>query len=253
MNISCIIPAYNHLDDVLRCAYSLGGHMAGDCELIVQDDCSPDVDFTGLIPFANVERNAVNRGFAGNCNAGATRAKGDIFFFVNQDVVAVPEWSQGWDNALRVAFADPQVGIVGARLLFPDGSIQSAGGLIDGGYAPIHRCLAYSNPRYCEVNEPQQVSWVTGAALAIRRELFTQVGGFDTGYVGGYFEDVDICLKVRELGYKVWYEPRCTLIHKVGSTGGNPNFGRNALRFKAIWVDSGKVKPDTAAIGARYW
>lgn len=255
MNISVIIPAYNHLDDVIRCVYSLGGHMAaGDNnELIIQDDASPLVDFTGLIPFASLERNAVNLGFAGNSNAGAARAKGDIFCFINQDIVATPEWSQGWDNALRAAFADPQVGIVGARLLFPDGSIQSAGGVLDAGCAPVHRCLGYSNPNHAEVATPMAVTWVTGAALAIRRELFTQVGGFDVGYVGGYFEDVDLCLKVGELGYKVQYEPRCTLIHRVGSTGGNVHFGRNALRFKSIWIDSGRVEPDATFVAARYW
>lgn len=257
LTLSVVIPMYRGALETLRALNTLQGTASVAHEYIVQEDAAEyPVDIRLCFhPFqASVDVNPHNLGFAGNCNAGAARASGDILLFVNQDVIAVKPNSEGWDLVITKPFAfDETVGIVGARLLFPDSSIQSAGGLYDAKCQPFHRCLGYTDPNYYEVATPGEVSWVTGAALAIRRDLFEQVGGFDTGYVGGYFEDVSICESVKALGYKVWYEPSCTFIHEVGSTGGNPNFSANALRFKQQWVDTGKVKPDEHVIRANYW
>lgn len=254
--ISIIIPAYNRLTDVLQALSSLQTLAAMPHEYIVQDDASPDVPFPAFIPptAATTYRNVINFGFAGNCNAGAANAHGDILFFVNQDVAAARDWSEAWDAGILSAFIDPKVGIAGARLLFPiNAGIQSAGGLFDGRGQPYHRCLGWSNPHHPEVSEPRPVSWVTGAALAIRREVFEQLGGFDTAYGRGYFEDVDLCVKAREAGWVVQYEPRCTLFHGVGASGGNPAFAQNAALFKSRWVDTGIVKPDTTIVHERFW
>lgn len=255
MNISVIIPAYNNLPGVLTALNSLQAMQAQPCEYIVQDDASPEIFFPAVIPpqSASAARNAVNLGFGGNCNAGASRAHGDILLFINQDVYAVHGWSEAWDAAIRSAFADANVGIVGARLLFPDARVQSAGGLFDIRLQPYHRYLGWSNPHVPEVATAGYVSWVTGAALAVRRELFEQVGGFDPVYAGGYWEDVDICLKVRDMGYSIWYEPGATFIHTVGSTGGNPHFAQNAMTFKQRWVDTQKIKADIYAQQESFW
>lgn len=255
MKLSVVIPAYNNLIEVLTCLNSLRALQVGDVEYVVQDDASPSVHLPMLIPeeIASVQRNDNNVGFGVNANTGAARASGDVVLFCNQDVFGWAGWSNGWDTALLNAFSDPGVGIVGARLLFPDLRIQSAGGLFDGHKQPFHRCLGYSNPHHPDVSQPREVSWVTGAALAVRRELFYKLGGFDAAYVSGYFEDVDLCLKVRQAGYKIWYEPRCTLFHKVGTSGGNPNFLRNAMTFKQRWVDTGKVKQDSYVVSERFW
>lgn len=262
-SLSVIIPSYNHLPEVLTCLNSLQMFASRQVqiEFIVSDDCSPDCNLPMLVPslIAKVIRNERNLGFAGNCNAGAAVAQGDVIFFCNQDVFAVGEdrngdpYSPNWDMALVNAFDNPEVGLVGAKLLFPDGNVQNAGGFFDGHSQPYHRGLGYSNHRYHEVNTPGEVSWTTGAALAIRRDVFQQVGGFDTCYSGGYFEDVDLCLKVRGAGYQVWYEPACQLVHSVGSTAGNPHFMQNAKRFYDTWVATGKVKPDIAAVKERFW
>lgn len=263
ISLSVIIPAYERLNDVLMCLNSLQRYASRNIqiEFIVCDDNSPSVNMQQLIPpySARVLRNPMNLGFAGNCNTGAKAAQGDVLFFVNQDVFGAETdidgiaFSQDWDIALVNAFDNPQVGIVGAKLLFPDGKVQNAGGLFDGHMQPYHIGLGYSNHRYHEVNTPREVSWTTGAALAIRRELFNDVGGFDTRYVGGYFEDVDLCLKVRERGLVVWYEPTCQLVHGVGSTGGNPHFMANARRFYETWVATGRITADTQALKERFW
>lgn len=257
MNISVVIPAYRNLQDVLTCLNSLQA-TASDfraIQWIIQDDASPEIDFRLLIPpyVASVERNEVNKGFGGNCNAGAARAAGDIIVFCNQDIVADGNLSRGWDTVISAAFEDASVGIVGARLLFPDGKVQSAGGIFDAGCAPVHRCLGYSDLTNWEVNTPETVAWATGAFLAIRRELFQAVGRFDERYGQGYFEDVALCLKVRELGYKTWYEPRVSFVHKVGSTGGSPHFYQNAQLFRKEWVITNKIKPDLPVATVRYW
>ena len=257
MNLSVVIPAYRNLQDVLTAINSLQA-TASDyraIQWVIQDDCSPDLDFRFLIPpyVASVERNEVNKGFAGNCNAGAARAVGDVIAFVNQDIVADGNLSRGWDTTLLAAFEDASVGIVAPRLVFPDGKVQSAGGLYDNHLQPFHRCLGYSDLTNWEVNTPEYVSWVTGAFLAIRRDVFQQVGGFDEAYVGGYFEDVDLCLRVRELGLKVWYEPRTSLIHKVGTSGGSPNFMKNATLFRDRWVVPRKIQADVNATLERWW
>jgi GT2 family glycosyltransferase len=93
---------------------------------------------------------------------------------------------------------------------------------------------------------PCEIGWTTGAALAVRRSLWSQLEGFDPAYGRGYYEDVDFCLRARRLGFKVWFEPDCTLVHTVGSTGGSRELLDNALRFQARW--GRETKLDRAAL-----
>jgi GT2 family glycosyltransferase len=265
MRLSIVIPAYNHLDKVLRCVNSLSETFVGVrafptpsfdlLQFVIQDDASPDYDYRPLIRHQNTitNRNEVNLGFNGNVNAAVSFTDCDIVAIINQDVFAVPQLSDGWDLTLINAFDDPQVGIVGPKLLFPNGTIQSAGGSIDAKGQPYHRCLGYSDITYHEVNTPQDVDWVTGAFLVIRRTLWDALGGFDAIYAPSYFEDADLCLRAREAGFRVWYEPRATFIHEVGSTGGSPHFGRSAMAFKSRWVDTGRLRPTEAVIKERFW
>lgn len=198
----------------------------------------------------NPKRNPANLGFSGNCNAGAARAHGDILLFLNQDTIARP----GWFEPIVGAFDNPAVGVVGPKLVTPsaDGdTIQSCGGLYDAGKGPYHRYLGFAADDW-RVNVPGFVSWTTGAALAIRRELFRDVGGFDTGYQRGYFEDVDLCENAKFHGFRIWYEPRAVFEHTVGSTGGIPAhiFKANSMRFHAKW--DGLIRPDTGVRMVNY-
>lgn len=264
ISICVIIPAYNHASDVLTAINSLRGTRA-DAEhtaIHVQDDASPEVFFPGVIApeTATVWRNVENQGFGANCNLGARwvanmyKPLPDVYLFLNQDVYGVEAFSMGWDNALRRAFEQhPDAGIVGARLLFPDGAIQNMGGDFDQAAQPAHRMLGFANPHAAITLEAGWVDWTTGAALAIRRTLFEELGGFNEQYARGYFEDVDLCLRASEHGFGTWIEPGATFIHKVGSTGGSPYFKANALRFKREWVDTGKVQPGRRLPTTRFW
>lgn len=234
----------------LRSLVATGAEMgqAGRLEVIVQDDASGDFDALKLIhPPVAAARNDSNLGFAANCNAGARRAQGDLLLFLNQDTVARP----GWFEPLVGMFANPAVGIVGPKLVFPaeDGreeSIQSCGGLYDGGKGPFHRFLGWAADDW-RVNLTERVSWVTGAALCIWRDLFWRVGGFDTRYERGYFEDVALCEAVKQQGAEVWYCAEAVFEHKVGSTGGIPAhiFRANSDRFHREWDH--RITADTPA------
>lgn len=259
MKLAVVIPAYEKVADVLTCVNSLRYYADGDVDIHVQDDASPSVDFRAVVPpcAASVERNEVNGGFAVNANAGIRAAirryAPDVVVLTNQDISAVEGWSQGWNTALLNAFAGEQVGIVAPRLLFPDGAVQSAGGTWDALAQPVHRCFGWSNPNAEDCATAQDVPWATGAVLAIQVSLFDHLHGFDERYVRGYWEDVDLCMRAVDVGARIRYEPACTLVHRVGSTGGSAHFLQNALRFKQQWVDSGKVKPGTLRPVRRYW
>lgn len=248
--LSVIIPAYRNLPEVMRCLRSLRLTAKTPVHFHVQDDATPEVNghpelnMDQIIPpeMATVARNETNLTFPGNANAGARHAQGDILMITNQDIYAKAGVSDGWDAFVLDAFRDPTVGIVGPRLLFPDGRVQSAGGYFDARYQPTHRCLGWLNPAHPKCNTPGMVEWTTGAAFAVRRWLWESLGGFDEVYHGGYFEDVDFCVKTLEQGMNIWYEPRATLFHQVGTSGGNPHFIQNMRAFHERWVVSGKIE-----------
>jgi GT2 family glycosyltransferase len=258
MKLATVIPAYNHLPDIMHALNSLRALAHTNPAFHVQDDCSPEVNLPLCVPreIASTSRNERNLGFAANANLGAWEAiaqyQPDVILFCNQDIYGVSEWSAGWDAALLSAFSDPSVGIVGSRLLFPNGSIQNAGGEYDQLAQPVHRCLGWTNPRHPECNMRQTVDWTTGAALAIRTSLFVKLNGFDEGY-RMYFEDTSLCIRAKEAGYKVVFEPACTLIHGVGSTGGSPHFMDSARRFKQEFVDTRRVQPGRLMPTFRWW
>lgn len=251
MRLSVIIPAYNHLADVLKCRMALlNTTNRALTEVLIQDDASPEYNGPDLFG-PTCERNAENLGFAGNCNAGAMRALGDVIMFVNQDVWPI---NAGWDKRLLDFFElTTQAGIAGPTLLFPDGRVQSVGGKFDIAGQPYHDALGYANPDWEPIATPREVAWITGAAMAVRRETWQQLGGFDTAYERGYFEDVDLCLRAHDAGWRVWHRPNVRMYHATGSTGGNPHFWKNAMTFKQRWVDSGRVVPDVPYRMMGWW
>lgn len=153
-----------------------------------------------------------------------------------------PDWI---DAMVRMFDEHENAGLVGPRLIFPTGAVQSVGGIFDGKGEPWHRWLGWADARDARVSKSQPVSWITGAAFMMRREDFLKLGGLDAEtYPGGYWEDTDVCMKVRHvLGKEVWYCADATLVHEVGSTGGNPQFMDNARRFHERWDPL--IEPET--------
>ena len=216
---SIVIPVYNQFEHTLACLRALAEHPPqADIEIIVVDDGSSDQTRQCLaeVEGLHYHRRAQNGGFIAACNDGAGLARGDYLVMLNNDTVPQP----GWLDALLHTFATcPQAGLVGAQLLYPDGLLQEAGGVVfaDGSAWNYGRFNEPGNPRYSYLRD---ADYCSGAAIAIPRELFESLGRFDTRYSPAYYEDTDLAFAVREAGRRVVYQPFACVVHKEGTTSG---------------------------------
>ena len=148
--------------------------------------------------------------FAAMNNLGAAAADGDVLLFLNDDVVP---GRPGWIDHLLAHLQRPEIGIVGAKLVYRSGAIQHAGivvGMADGAGHPGRR--TFQNDLWRWLNYTRDVSAVTGACMGIRRAVFAELGGFDSNFAFNY-NDVDLCLRARQAGYRVICEPHAVLKH----------------------------------------
>ena len=161
-------------------------------------------------------RRAGNGGFIAACNDGAALARGDFLVFLNNDTVPQPGWL---DALLRTFDEHPDAGLVGAQLLYPDGRLQEAGGVVfaDGSGWNYGRFESAADPRFAYLRD---ADYASGAAIAIPRALFAQLGGFDTRYAPAYYEDTDLAFAVRAAGKRVLYQPAARVVHDEGATAG---------------------------------
>jgi GT2 family glycosyltransferase len=231
VDYSIIIPVFNKAELTRNCLRTLRDTLtgAGDGEVIVIDNASSDEtpEMLKEFPWTTVIRNERNLGFAGANNQGARIAQGRYLALLNNDTQGFP----GWLAAMLNVFREPGVGVVGARLLFPNDTIQHAGVIVAGNlfgrgsFSPFHCSygLPANDPRVIERRDYQIV---TGACLVTPRELYLELGGLDEIYWNGY-EDVDYCLKARARGLRVVYEPAATLYHFESQSG--------AQRFRKVW------------------
>lgn len=241
---SIVIPVHDHFAHTLGCLRSIARH-AGACafEVIVVDDASGDETPQRLAQISGIRtlRNAQNLGFIGTCNAGAAIARGEFLVFLNNDTAVTP----GWLEALLGTFdARADCGIAGAKLVYPDGRLQEAGGIVfaDGSGWNYGR---FDDPAAPAYNYLREADYCSGAAIAIRRELFARLGGFDARYAPAYYEDTDLAFRVREAGLKVWYQPAATVVHFEGvSSGTDTGSGIkryqvvNQQKFRERWTDA---------------
>ncbi len=153
-------------------------------------------------------------------NAAAAQASGDVLLLLNNDISVV---RPGWLRSMAGHVMRPDVGIVGARLLFPDGRLQHGGVLLGPQGAAVHAYTGANgdDPGYLgQVAVLRDLSAVTGACLAIRRAVWRQVGGLEQEQLRVAWSDIDLCLRVREAGYRVLWDPEATLVHHEMATRG---------------------------------
>ena len=226
IKISIIIPTYNKLEFTKKCLAAINKNSGKiNYEVIIVDNGSTDGTqeyikrLTHSFKHLTLIENKENLGFAKANNIGGNLAAGQILVFLNNDTEALNGWLE---QGIKRLESDTNIGIVGAKLLYADKTIQHCGIAFTNSHIkdipiwPIHhlRGLSEDHP---DVNIAKELFAVTGACLFIHKELFFQLEGFDEEY-GMYFEDIDLCFKVSQAGKKIFYEPKCTLFHYEGQS-----------------------------------
>lgn len=214
--VSVLIPVHNHWPITLNALRSLVVMANGTpFEVILADDASTDAttQFGQQLPWLRIWRSDHNQGFLDTCNGAAVLARGDILLLLNNDVLVADHCL---DQIVATFESHPDAGVVGAASWGPDGRPLEVGGIVwaDGqvwnhgrGFPPEH-WFALEYERQCD--------YVSGCALAIHRELWQQLEGFDPRYRPAYCEDTDLCLRVRQSGLSVWVQPAARILHLEG-------------------------------------
>ncbi len=217
--VSIIIPVYNQFEYTHQCLKSIqSAHTSCLFEVIVVDDESSDQTAEMLSQFSGITslRNETNQGFIKTCNHGAEHARGDYLFFLNNDTAVADDFL---DSLLSEFERDTTVGLAGSKLVYPDGRLQEAGGIIFND-ATGWNYGKFEDPDHPRYNFVREVDYISGAAIMVPRILFEQIGGFDTRFVPAYYEDVDLAFEIRSRGFRVLYQPLSVVTHFEGITSG---------------------------------
>jgi GT2 family glycosyltransferase len=237
-SVSIIIPSYRQLGHTQTCIRALGETLPASFigEIVIVDDASDRDTVAGLQELAASDsrvtllRNEVNAGFLASVNRAAGEATGEFVVLLNNDTIPLP----GWLPPLLAPFRDREdVGAVGGRLIYPDGRLQEAGGLVfrDGSAAKFG--CGDPEPDFPLFTVPREVDYCSGCLLAFRREFFVESGAFDPEYGFGFYEDTDFCFRVRSLGKVVFYEPESVIVHVEGASAGT-DLTQGAKQFQAL-------------------
>lgn len=237
--VSIVIPCYNQIKYTYKCLYSIMNNTDANeipYEVILADDVSTDTtkNIKKYVENIVVSRNEENLGFLKNCNKAASLAKGQYIYFLNNDTEVRPNYLKSLVDLIESDFT---IGMVGSKLVFANGQLQEAGGIIwsDGTGANYGRGDATWKPEY---NYVKEVDYISGAAIMIRKSLWDDIGGFDERYTPAYCEDSDLAFEVRKRGMKVVYNPKSEIIHYEGISNGTDVDDKNSI--KAYQVENNK-------------
>ncbi|MDT4968999.1 MAG: hypothetical protein QOJ64_3736 [Acidobacteriota bacterium] len=241
--VSIVIPVFNETELTLGCLKSVQKNTVGLAYevIVVDDDSSADTarslqQVRGL----RVVTNKTNLGFLLSCNKAAVAARGEYLLFLNNDTEVTADWLAA---LLRVFGRRMDAGLVGAKLVYPNGRLQEAGSITwkDASAANFGHGNDAENPSY---NYLREVDYCSGACVLIPKSLFERLGGFDPLFTPAYYEDVDLAFKAREVGLKTYYQPAAVVIHHRGlsygpyaESGGKTLQSINQARFQAKWTD----------------
>ncbi len=217
--VSLVIPLFAAADLTRRCLETIRDNtMAIGYEVILVDDTA-DAETKRLLEQVHGARvlvNERNEGYLRSMNRGAALARGEWLVLCNNDIEVQPGWLEAM---LECAESDESVGVVAPKFVSPDGWLSEAGGIIwrDGTGANFGRG---DEPGRFQYEYRREVDYGSAAALMVRGELWTEVGGFDERYLPMYYEDADLCFEAHERGWRVLYEPRAVVMHVEGGTAG---------------------------------
>lgn len=210
--VSIIIPVFNNWNYTYTCLHSIHVNTQSVAyEIILIDDCSTDEtkNVDQYVKNIRIIRNNENKGFLLNCNNAALNARGKYLVMLNNDTIVQPEWLHALVETMEKY---PDIGLTGAKIIFANGSLQEAGGIIfkDGHAINYGRG---DNPDLPQYNYFKNVDYCTGACICVRKEIWNRTGGFDEQYSPAYYEDTDLAFSIRKLGYRTVYQPRSLIVH----------------------------------------
>lgn len=232
-DVSIIIPVYNEFPYTYRCLQSIL-EQSGDVisyEIIIADDASTDdtMHLAKKVKNVRIIRNSHNLRFLKNCNRAASSARGKYLLFLNNDTQVQKNWLE---PLVKLMEADMHVGITGAKLVYADGRLQEAGGIVwnDASAWNYGNRMEATKP---EFNYVKEVDYISGAALMVRASLWKEISGFDVQFAPAYYEDTDLAFEVRKRGYQVLYQPLSVVVHFEGiSNGKDISAGQKAYQKK---------------------
>jgi GT2 family glycosyltransferase len=239
--LSVVVPTHDTRDLTLRCLASVLD-APGRFDVVLVDDGSRDGTAEAARarwPALRVLRHESARGFSAAANAGLRAARGALLWLLNSDTLAPADAYE----RLNAAFAaNPRLGIAGAELIYPDGRPQWSGGrrptplwlfALSSGLPAWRR---RRRPAPLAGAWPRRPDWVTGAALALRREVWERVGPLDEGY-RFYAQDVDLCLRARRAGFEVDLVPGLRVVHHLGASIGRRAGAFGGAHPELLWAD----------------
>ncbi|MFM7314998.1 MAG: glycosyltransferase family 2 protein [Cyanobium sp.] len=231
--VSVIIPVHGRLPVTRRCLAALCyAPTAIPFEVVLVDDGCPERSaerLAGEVRGLRCVRHEEGRGFNQACHSGVAAALAPFVVLLNNDTEPCARWL---DELLDPFERWADTGLSGAQLVYPDGRLQEAGGIVWGNGEPWNYGRG-GNPYAPEVAYARQVDYLSAAAVAIRRELWDRIGGFSPEFAPAYYEDTDLAFKVRAAGHSVRYAPLARVIHHEGlSCGTDPGTETGLKRFQ---------------------
>lgn len=241
MKVSVIVLSWNGLDELPACLDAVLAQQDVPPELLVVDNGSTDGALELLRgKYAQVRRveNRRNLGFSGGMNVGIRTLMSDpeppdVIVLLNQDTVVSPDWMA---NLLRPFEQNPQIGAVGCKIYYPNGrTLQHAGARIKPG-RQLTEHFGQGTIDNGQFDQPGEMEYVTGAAMGLRTSALRAVGLFDEGYNPAYYEEIDLCWRLRRADYLVHYAPAATLRHAEGTSSRDSSrlftlVNRNRMRY----------------------
>ena len=217
--VSIIIPVYNQIEFTYRCLWSIIQNTKDvSYEVIIADDNSKDGTkvLGNYINNITIVRNKENFRFLRNCNNAAKQARGKYVLFLNNDTEVTKNWLSSLTSLIE---KDKTIGMVGSKLVYPNGMLQEAGGIIynDGCACNYGK---FDNPGNPEYNYVRDVDYISGASILLSKKLWDEIGGFDELFAPAYCEDSDLAFAVRNKGLRVVYQPASVVIHYEGISNG---------------------------------
>jgi GT2 family glycosyltransferase len=254
---SVIVLAWRLTHQLLECLRALAaseGAPAFEVQVVLNGAGQPTRDIVAShVRGAHVVDLDANVGFGGGCNAAALRSRGTYLILLNDDAIVEPGWLATLVDSAQ--HAPKKTGAIASVLLNPDGTLQEAGSRVRAGAGTVQfgKGSTLTAAREAGLLTRRPIDYGSGAALLIRRDAFEEIGGFDPRYEPAYYEDVDLCFRLRVAGWQVLLEPEARVHHASGaSTDRDRRFrdfasDRSGSRFIQRWAPTLAAAPEPTA------